>query len=94
MTTVNIFFAEICLWLTPLGYTLQFQNNESQEPREFHFIKDGIRVVCVNNKEPYCYFSNDILTNVFNYTVKSQRFHINTPEINTVIQQLKTIQPL
>jgi uncharacterized protein YodC (DUF2158 family) len=49
-------------WLLPKGYTEIFSNHPNIPIREYHFIKDGVRVICVNDFEPYCYLHIDILT--------------------------------
>lgn len=61
---MNEFYKTVSTWLMPLGYKEIFSNHPNSTIREFHFAKDGIRVVCVTDfqydKEGYCYLLNEI----------------------------------
>jgi len=75
---INEFYKTITEWLLPLGYTEHYANHPAKEDREFHFIKDGIRVVCVSSFEEYCYLHSDILNHPYGISLKTGRYALGT----------------
>lgn len=78
-------------WLTGLGYTIIYSNHPSLEKREFHWIKDQIRVCCVFNKNyiPHCYLSVDLLLPMFPLTLKTGRYSIKFEHLQKVHEKLQ-----
>jgi hypothetical protein len=81
---METFHKDISDWLIPLGYTEVFNNHPSSKEREFHFSKEGIRVVCVNGVENYCYLHADILKLPYNLSIKTGKFYIGFSELDEV----------
>jgi len=86
--TVMGFYNEITSWLLPKGYEEIYQNHSSCEEKEFHFIKDGVRVVCVSGTSKYCYLCIDILKLSHNLTLKTNKFIIGSIELDPLHSQL------
>lgn len=78
-------------WLLPLGYSPVFDNHPNLLPRKFHFIKDGIRVICVLNKsESYCYLYKDIIKISPILAIKTGKFNIcDTDSLEKLVKFVK-----
>jgi hypothetical protein len=57
------FVNDVAAWLMPLGYAPIYKiNHPTVEHNEIHYIKDGVRIICVlNSKDIYCYAYVDII---------------------------------
>ena len=95
------FYTKISNWLKPLGYVEIFTNHPCATIREWHFCKEGIRVICVNDtsdyKEGYCYLYADILKPDFcTIAIKTMKFPIKTGDLenlhNYMLDSAKTLQ--
>lgn len=74
---LNEFYKEITEWLLPLGYVEIFTNHPCESIREFHFIKDRIRVICVNHpSESYCYLLAEVIKKPYSFALKSTKLKI------------------
>jgi len=64
-------------WLEPHGFSSIYDNHPCTPVREFHYIKNGVRIVCVNDPEsPYCYVYADIIYNRdITYAVRTTMRH-------------------
>lgn len=91
MQEVNQFYQEVVAWLKPLGFSEIYSNHPLSEIREFHFIKDGVRVCCINDSTPYCYLQNDILELVPHVSLRSGQYKIGFEDViklvNTLLEQ-------
>jgi hypothetical protein len=77
------FYKLIKGWLEPLGYIETYSNDSYIPRREFHFIKNRLRVVCVRRvgDQPYCYFIIEMTELKEVLTLKSVKFAIQTPRL-------------
>lgn len=97
--TVEEFYKEVTEWLLPLGYQAIYSNHPAEKVREFHFIKDGVRVCCINSWNPHCYLQNDVLSITPPVSLRSGQYKIGFDTIeeltNILIEQelLLTKQP-
>ena len=61
------FAKQISEWLTPKGFSIIFENHPNNPEREYHYIKDGIRIICTNNAKEgsshvnQCYLHKDLI---------------------------------
>jgi len=79
---LDLFYDKISKWLTPLGYVEIYRNNLGAKEREFHFIKNKVRVICVwSETEQYCYLHTDVMLDPHNLAIKTCKFIIGTPEL-------------
>ena len=63
-------------WLTAKGFRIIYSNHPSTEPREFHFIKDQIRIkVFISQVKPTYYCQVETPLNAF---IKEPRLHIHS----------------
>lgn len=86
---IDLFYDKISKWLTPLGYVEVYRNNLGSKEREFHFIKNKVRVICVwSENEQYCYLHNDVILEPHNLAIKSCKFIIGTPELESLYQSI------
>jgi hypothetical protein len=87
----DIFYKTITSWLLPKGYVEIYNNHPSSKEREFHFIKDKIRVCCVNGiGEAYFYLHADIMKQPYPLLVlKSMRYEILTDELDELHKYFK-----
>ena len=86
----NNFYDEITVWLLPKGYSEIYSNHPCLVDREFHFCKNGIRVICVSSHEDYCYLYIDILKEPYNLALKTGKFEIGTNELEKIHKYIKT----
>ena len=84
------FYEKVSDWLIPLGYFEIFNNHPTINPREFHFIKDGVRVVCVNAYEPYCYLHKDIIN--LNKSVRTVKYSISFSSLLEIHNEMKALK--
>jgi len=84
------FYKKITDWLIPKGYGEVYSNHPLAKDREFHFSKDGIRVICVNSSEEYCYVYKDILKRPYALGLRTGRFEIGTDELEKAVEYVKT----
>ena len=73
---LNNKFNQVKEWLEPKGFSLIYSNHPSSEPREFHFIKNQIRVkVFIGTTKPtfYC----QVVTPINAY-ISEPILHINS----------------
>jgi hypothetical protein len=80
------FHKTITDWLTPLGYTPIYDNHPCSKIREWHFSKEGIRVICVDDNSEYsggyCYLYADILKpEIYTVCIKTMKFPIGTEQL-------------
>lgn len=84
-------------WLVPLGFQETFKNHPSLSRREFHWIKDGIRICCIF-KDPlynnYCYVQNDLLFMQFPFSLKGCQYAIPDPKVLEIHEFFKTIESI
>lgn len=86
---VNEFYEKITNWLFPEGYTEVFSNHPLDRKREFHFSKEGVRVICVTENTDYCYMTSDIIKNPFDLSIKSGNFEIFTNKLDELHEYMK-----
>lgn len=85
------FHKKISDWLTPKGFVETYSNHPLFDEREFHFIKDGIRVINVIDSSggEYCYLQEDIFgiaySNSRTISLKTERLKILTPELDSIM---------
>jgi hypothetical protein len=82
------FYKIITEWLLPLGYVEIFSNHPCLPIREFHFTKQGIRVICINDYEWYCYLYADILLQPYSLGLKTCRYSIGTDKLQELHQMM------
>jgi hypothetical protein len=87
-------YKEVAGWLIPLGYVEVFANHPNERYRQFHFIKDGVRLVCVLDryktiKEAVCYFSSDVFTHPYYVSITSHKLPLFTEELETLSKFIK-----
>ena len=87
------FYKEIKEWLLPLNYTEIYSNHPCLPQREFHFIKNGIRVCCVNdNIEEYYYITSIRWTHPEIMIVQSGRYSLsNKTKLDSLIKTINKI---
>lgn len=91
MEKINNFYLKVSSWLYPMGYTDVYSNHPGLPIREFHFSKDGIRVICViSNIEEYCYLHKENLGEKYILSTASARFPIGFPEIEDLHEFIKS----
>lgn len=74
--TLNTKFSNAKEWLEDKGFTEIFSNHPSTEPREFHFIKDQVRIkVFIGQSSPVYYCQ--VMAPVNPY-IKEPILHINS----------------
>lgn len=99
MQEVNEFYQEVTAWLKPLGFAEIYSNHPAEKIREFHFIKDGVRICCINSWNKYCYLQNDILALTPHVSLRSGQYQIGFESVlelvNILLEQelLLTSQP-
>jgi hypothetical protein len=76
------FYNKITNWLVPKGFTEVYSNHPLSEKREFHFSKEGVRVICVEDFQDYCYLHADVLKNPFNLAIKTGKYEIGTEKLD------------
>jgi hypothetical protein len=86
---ISEFHKKITDWLLPKGYVKVFANHPSEKDREFHFMKDGVRVICVAASEEYCFVSKDIMKSPHNLSLRTGRFEIGTDELDALHEYVK-----
>ena len=81
------FHRTITEWLVPNGYVEVFSNHPLSKDREWHFSKDGVRVICVMSpgSENYCYLHKDISITPEPVSLRTSRFTVGN---NYVIEYL------
>lgn len=81
MDNFNAWYVTCNNWLVPLGFIETFKNHPALVIREFHWIKDGIRICCVydSNNESYCYIHADIML-VNPISIQSMKYSIGDPK--------------
>ena len=84
------FYKKISDWLLPKGYVEVFSNHPNAQDREFHFSKDGVRVVCIKSSENYCYLYVSIPKQPHNLGLKSGSFEIGTKKLDEVHEYMKS----
>lgn len=90
MNNTNENYAKTTQWLTPMGYVEIYKNHSSSKIREFHFIKDKIRAVCIFDNQPYVYLHADIVSDEYPMSLKLGKFHIgDTAKLNAMLTYLK-----
>ena len=90
--TDNDFYNSITFWLEHKGYSIIYSNHPNISPREWHFIKDGIRVVCINDpNDPYFYLYCDLfLGDVdeihydINYALRTGKYQIEDKGLDEI----------
>lgn len=87
---MNEFYKKISDWLLPLDYTEVFSNHPLSLIREFHFAKDGIRVICVHSDDEHCYLHSDILKLPHPLALRTMKFDIGFSELTSVHEYLLT----
>lgn len=82
-TKFRKWYAECILWLGSLGFEEIYQNHPALPFREYHWIKNGIRICCVYDpkNENFCYIHQDIVSLVYPIVIKSCRYKIGDPEV-------------
>jgi len=65
-----------------------------EKVREWHFCKDGIRIVCVNDSEEYCYAYADVLKQPYALGLRTCRYEIGTNELEKLHDYIKTHEDL
>lgn len=89
---INEFYRKITEWLLPLDYVEIFSNHPFEYKREFHFIKDNIRVCCVNDSdEDYFYLSTTLFAKE-TLTLQSGKYSLNNDvsKLNEIISAIKS----
>ena len=73
-------------WLLPIEYVEVYRiNHPSAIDNEVHFSKDGIRVICVKNKnEEYCYLHMDVIMDPYPLAIKTGKFLIGFAELGKI----------
>lgn len=84
----DIFYKTITSWLLPKGYVEIYNNHPCAKEREFHFSKNGIRIVCVNAIETYCYFHADILKQPHCLALRSMNFDLLSDNVDEMHQYM------
>ena len=79
------FYKQIKDWLLPKGYVECYKNFQGTE---YHFIKDGVRVVCVDDFSQHCYLSISILSEVASMDLKTQKYPIGFNDLDTISNHL------
>ena len=77
--------------LLPLGYVEIFKNHPCSEVREYHWIKDGVRVCCVWGKctTLYCYFHIDIARGLTPTSLRTGNFNVDTVDYEYVNNDIR-----
>lgn len=71
------FYKKITDWLLPKGYVAIYKNHPCSKEREWHFMKDGIRVCCVcSSPFGYWYAVKEILNQKYFLCLETGRFEI------------------
>lgn len=83
------FYKNITEWLLPKGYVEVFSNHPLAKDMEFHFSKNGVRVICVTSSEEYCYVYKDIIKRPYNLGLRTGRFEIGTDELDKIHEYIK-----
>jgi hypothetical protein len=84
------FREQIDAWLTPLGYVPAFENHPLTPIREYHYSREGVRVICVNDaSDPHCYLHKDIMEGKFTYALVSRKYEIGFPELKSIHNMVK-----
>ena len=87
---MEIFYKTITGWLLPKGYVEIYNNHPCSKEREYHFIKDGIRVCCVNGiGEAYFYLHADILKQPHCLALKSMKYDLLTDKLDELHEYFK-----
>ena len=86
---VDKFYNKVTNWLFPIGYEEVYSNHPLSLIREFHFSKDGIRVVCVAEDNEYCYLNADIIKSPYCLSLKTGKFEIGTDKLEELHKYLK-----
>lgn len=74
--TVNSKFKNAEEWLIAKGFSITYSNHPSTEPREFHFIKDQIRIkLFIGQVKPTYYCQVETPLNAF---IKEPTLHIHS----------------
>lgn len=89
------FYKQINSWLVLLGYEEIYSNHPSSAIREWHFIKNNIRVVCVKSygDKQYCYLYCDVLQLKQTLSFQTNKFEIGTnkiEELQKFMEEIKT----
>jgi hypothetical protein len=86
---IEEFYQKITGWLLPLGYIETFTNHPLSSEREWHFIRNGVRVKCFKTEsKEYCYLSYDMLTLPIPLTVITPKIAIEDKILHTIHQYL------
>lgn len=87
------FYKEINEWLLPLGYKEIYSNHPCLPNREFHFIKNGIRVCCVNDDmDEYYYLSSIRWTTPDTMSVQSGKYSLSKKsKLDSLIKTINKI---
>ena len=75
-------------WLLPIGYIEIFSNHPCNNLREWHFFKDGVRIVCVDDWHPYIYLYADILKQPHALGLRTCNFEILTEKLQELHQYM------
>jgi hypothetical protein len=84
------FFKKISDWLLPKGYVEVFSNHPNAQVREFHFSKDGVRIVCPESYEEYCYLSISVTKCPHNLNLRSGLFGIGSDRLDEMHEYMKS----
>ena len=89
MSRLEAFYKQITEWLLPLGYVEIFKNHPSMEVREFHFIKDRVRVICViKGTEIYCYLYADAIKLINIVSIQGMKVPIGTDKLQELHNEM------
>lgn len=91
---INILHSQIERWLKSLGYVEIFANHPNELIRQFHFIKNGVRLVCIIDirksiSEAVCYFSSDVFSHPYYVSITSHKLPLFTEELETMSKFIK-----
>lgn len=94
--TQEKFYEIVNEWLEPKGFEVVFKSRTAIN-HEVHYIKDGTRIICTNNKHttPECHVSRDLFTTDPITNVTSGTYHIPSDaavKAHRFISNLKTIK--
>ena len=85
------FYKEITEWLLPKDYKEVYSNHPLSENREFHFSKDGIRVVCKRNVDgvSFFYLQKDILELEKPLSIRTANYNLKDKDLDILHNFIK-----
>ena len=86
---MNEFYKKITEWLLPLGYVEVFRSHPCAEIKEWHFAKNGVRVICVGSHDKYCYLYSDILKQPHCLALRTSNFKIGTEKLEELQEYME-----